>query len=432
MNRPDCPGHVPAYPSLSTTAPVTFKVTADPLSACWTSDPVPEGNVRAYADIPAGAVFVPFGNGTVIAGGGCLDPICLNCPECCGSRSMPNRCGDFSDPPGVFICCECGDDYTLTISERAQSVATGTHYADPCTVYPSIGTQQSWDSTVTHEATFHFGCEEVDGGPEGTFLRRKVTGQSVVTIRRNGYYARIVYTVGPGTCSLVSFGAGRTETFEEEFTNGWESFLGEGCGLTLRQVARLGPEDWSVTRTSRGLGYGIARFINLGECFGQHAEWTPGCSDDLGGPFNPACRFGLAAVGFSVAWSGSQGCDGGTFEETGTFANLAAMRVEEVVNGVQTPGDPSWQGAEAGSWSYSCTWAKTGGAPCQQPPCEDQQPAGLIRERIKRERAARNVGRLLAPLAIDARASTGLTRDQLLDWAASPSRAGGCGGCGKT
>lgn len=423
MNRPDCPGHVPDYPSLPLTGPQTFKVSADPLSACWTSDPLPEGNVRAYRDIPADAIFIPFGVDAVLVDG-CDVPECLNCPECCGSRTMPNRCGQNSDPPGEVVCCECGDDYTLTLTETMRASGVGTHYADPCTVFPAIGhTQPTWDIESSRTATFHFGCEEVDDGNGGTFLRRKVTGVSVARIVSRRHRALIEYHFPVDqndTCYFISAGVGRTEVLRDEtFTRTWEELgIGaEGCGLTRRAAAYFGPgvNLFGTLGAVYGVGLGETRYDVDGECSGSSATWTDGCDPSLGGEFAIACRFGVSRVGSEVVWAGDQECRGGSFTESGTYTAVGQLPATVVVNGLP-PSDTDILGAESGTWEYTQAWGVSGGRECQQDPCTKQEPIGLAKTRIKGEKSARSLA--------DGRGG-GSVLDRALN-----AKAGGCN-CGK-
>lgn len=435
MNRPECPGHVPAYPSLSATAPQTFKVNSDPASACWTSDPIPEGNVRAYGDVPQGAVFIPFGEGTVLVDS-CLEPACLNCPECCGSRTMPDGCGDGT-VGGAAICCECGDGYTLTISEVMIARGMGTHYADPCTTFPAIGhTQPTWDHEVRRTATFVFGCEEVGDGNGGTFLRRKVTGQSVMTISRIKYYARIEYHFPQFTgdpCFLIAATQGRTEVeLDETIERTWEELGngGEGCGLTRRAAAEAGPSVGGLgTFGLSKHGVGVNRYDALGDCSGFEETWFDGCSVEAGGEFGTACRFGINRIGSEVRWSGTQNCDGGTFHEDGEYVTVGGLPVETIINGVG-PEDAAWTGAERGAWAYDLTWSVSGGEECQVDPCQDQNPVGLTREKVRSERRAREIGRFVGKV-IGANVQV-LDAERLLAMAlrGAWSDGAGCSGCG--
>ena len=381
MNRPECPGHIPSRPSFRTDGPQVFRISDDPSQTCWATDPLPEGNVRTYADIPpAELILLQHLTASAEIVDNCADARCGPCPECCGSRYMPIGCGDNTNPPGEFRCCECGDGYTLTITETSQSSAVGTHYQDPCTVFPSIGSQPSWEVSATHTATFNFGCREVPDGNGGTTLQREVTGSSTIRIERAGHYATIRYRFPLQTgdpCFLESFSRGRDVFQNTDSVDGWVQFGGgEGCGLTVRQASRLGAIDFSLLGTTRGFGYGLNRYNLLGECSGQHEQWIPACSDELGGPDNFLCRMGVDRVGFSVQWDGNQSCNGGAFTESGSFVNLAGLRSDTSVNG-QPLQETTWGGVESGSWVHSITWAVTGGEPCDADPCGQQNPAGL-------------------------------------------------------
>lgn len=391
MNRLDCPGHVDWLPTLSATEPQTFKVSADPTSACWTTDPLPEGNVRAYRDIPTGSVIIPLDEASFIVDS-CLVPECLNCPECCGSRNMPEGCGDF----GPLRCCECGDNYTLTISETMTASGFGTHYADPCTTFPAIGHQQpTWEHQFTHTASFRFECEEVDLGA-GPFLRRKVVGQSVITIRRLVHYAVIDYTFptqAGDPCFLNSASQGRTVVqTDETIVRSWDQLgIGaEGCGLTRSQAARFGPSVGGLGTlglSKHGVGVGL---YDAGDCSGTDATWYAGCSVEAGGDFGTACQFGISRIGSEVQWSGSQGCNAGAFSETGTYVAVGGLPVSTIING-NGPVDSLWTGAEEGTWAYNLQWSTTGGDACQQDPCSKQEPVGLTKTTLK---GAKNTGSL--------------------------------------
>lgn len=418
MNRPDCPGYVDWLGSLSTTDPQVFRLATDPSQTCWSTDPVPEGNIRAYSDIPAGALILPRGVESEIVDG-CADDRCGPCPECCGSRFMPTGCGSNSTVPGENVCCECGDNYTLTITETANSRATGTHYADPCTTFPSIGTQPSWESRATHTATFTFGCREVDDGNGGTRLERFVTGRSVLERTRTINYARIVYyfpvdNFDPRPCGLIEFGQGRTVVDTQTFERTWEeAYGGEGCGLTRNFVARLGPENL-IPGNLTGMGTGIARFDIFGECFGSDSVSLPVCDN----PFSFECQMGIPFSGYNMQWTGSRNCDGGAFTESGTFGGGQSNWSEvTVIQGDTTnPAfDTLWPGGQAGSWEYSVQWNTSGGEACDADPCGQQQPIML--------RPKDNIHRLdTKPAKYE-----NLTREQILQRALRGVKGCNCG-----
>lgn len=409
MNRPDCPGYQEDIPSLSTTDPQTFRLTSDPTNTCWTTDPQGEGNIRAYADIPPGAMLLPRGANAEILDG-CLDARCGECPECCGSRLMPPGCGGGLST-SERVCCECGDDYTLTITETSQSSGLATHYADPCTTFPSIGAGPSWEVSVTRTATFHFGCREVPDGSGGTRLERVVTGQSVMRRIDKEHWALIRYHFPVDqndTCYLESFTpAYRTVTTEREFVRTWEELGGgEGCGLTREAVAQTTPHDLGLDRATFGSGafQAASRFDLFGECNGELSQTLSACSDLPGGPNSTACRFGLGTVGWAVQWSGNKTCSGGTYGETGTSTVVTNVRVDTIVNN-QPAGETLWLGAEAVEWRYDIAWQVTGGRPCFADPCGQQQPADL---RLRSDTRPRD---------IRPRAGEPLTKEQILSLA---------------
>ena len=375
MNRPDCGAYIPGVPSLSAERSEVFRDPDDPSATCWRTDPLPEGNMRPFADIPIEerTSIVLWSN--IVLVGGCADDSCGPCPECCGSRLMPDvTCGD-GDGIGSR-CCECGDDYTLTITESATGSGTGTHYADPCTTFPAIGhTQPTWEVRATHTASFHFGCETVDLGA-GPVLRRKVTGQSVVRIVRRTFFANIEYhlptsNADPEQCHLISVSQGRTVEEVAEFTRTWDQLAigDEGCGITPSVASQLGPMAMGL---AQGRGYGLRQY-NAGECNGEYQQWFDGCSPEAGGPFGIPCSFGIPRVGFDVQWTGYQSCTGGGFTENGTYHQTGPVPVTTIVNG-GPPGDTTWLGGEAGSWSYSLQYGVGGGRRCESDPCANQQP----------------------------------------------------------
>jgi len=372
MNRRDCPDWRDWMPSLSPTEPQTFKVTADPASACWTTDPVPEGNVRRYADIPANAVFIPFGPDSVIVDG-CDVPECLNCPECCGSKELPLPCGDY----GPTTCCECGDNYTLTITETARTTVQGTDYEYPCTVGLSTGhSQPAAEQVFTRTASFTFTCDPDTG-------QRIVTGTSSVNGRLDMHYANIRVR-DDNACELVSIARGRTQTTLTDYEQQWTDLHSgqEGCGLTRSEAGILLPTAIILGMPFDLTAYGVFRYDVQGDCSGQFERSIEACSTEGGGPNGRACQFGIGTIRSSVAWSGSQACDGGSFEESGTFVGLASLPVA-LTNQAGTF-EGLWNGTQAGSWFYSCRWNVTGGDPCRQDPCANQNPVGFAKSTSNR------------------------------------------------
>lgn len=440
MNRPECAGHIPTLPVIPLDGPVTVALGApgqNQVSNCWKTDPVPEGNVRTFAAIPPGEIVVWDADGTPEIVDNCGDPRCGPCPECCGSRTMPGGCGGWASPDaGAGTCCECGDDYTLTITETMRASGRATAYADPCTTFPSIGEGPSWDVEITRTATFVFGCEEVteDGV---TFLRRKVTGSSVLRRVRRGHYARIEFQVprdnfDPTPCALISFQPGhRTVEESAEFVRSWNELAigGEGCGLTRDQVAVAGPEDWGLSRPGLSMGaFQAAGRFDLGECFGSLTQYIGPCDAILGGVDAWSCRMGTAPIGFEVQWTGSRNCDGGSYSETGSFqAANVLLRADVVVQQLGNPNsgipfEGTWGGDEAGEWTYGVAWQKSAGRACFVDPCVAQGGEGTGKV------MARRMGN-----GVKSKAGT-MTREGLLEWASSKvaSTMGGCGGCGKT
>lgn len=379
MNRRDCPGYRDWLPSFSATEPQTFKVSPAASDACWTTDPVPEGNVRTYADIPGGAFFVPVSDQSFIVDS-CLVPECLNCPECCGSRTMPQGCGDGSNGEPTR-CCECGDNYTLTITETERITVNGTDYEYPCTVGLSTGhSQPAGESIVTRTASFRFVCDT-------TTNTRRVIGASTVDGATTLHLADIV--VQPdNSCLLVSITRGRTVVTPVNYSQTWNELQGgqEGCGLTRREVAILFPTGLFVGDPFELQSWGVNQYDVGGVCAGQYERSMEACSPEAGGPNGRACQLGIGVVRSSVAWSGNQSCNGGAFEETGTFKTLGALPVD-FTNGVGTFFG-SWNGVQEGEWFYSCRWNITPGDPCQSDPCQNQNPVGLAKSTTSRVEVA--------------------------------------------
>lgn len=379
MNRRDCPGFREDIPSFSVDGPQTFKVSPEPTSACWTTDPVPEGNVRAYADIPASAIFIPVGPESFIVDS-CLVPECLNCPECCGSREMPDvTCGEGFNGPRK--CCECGDNYALTIIERMERHEVGTHYGDPCTNYPALAYEQPvLDIVETHEATFNFGC--VDGV-------RVVTGIGRINTLAQTHYAdlRVHYPTTPtDSCYVESISRGRTQetTIEQAYQWGDRQPGLEGCGVTRQSIRQLTPSSDAPLS-----GYGLAKYDFEGVCFGSESRFSDGCLTENGGPNGVSCQFGIDP-GSSVEWSGSQSCRGGSVRESGTFVLPLSNPVAMYINGGPAQ-EGLYLGARSGTWTYSIEWNVTRGDLCQQDPCSKQEPVGLTKTTLK---GAKNTGSL--------------------------------------
>ncbi len=366
MNRMDCPGYRDWLLSLSPTEPQTFKLSSNPQDACWTSDPLPEGNIRTYAEVPAGAFFVPVSADSFIVDS-CLDPACDNCPECCGSNELPEGCGDVGKPR----CCECGDNYTLTITETARTTVTGTDYEYPCTIGLSTGhTQPAAEQVFTRTATFTFTCDP-------TTNTRVVTGVSRVDGRLDLHYANIRVR-DDNACELVSIARGRTQTNLTQYEQTWNDLHTgqEGCGLTRSEVGVLLPTAIILGMPFDLTAYGVFRY-DAGECAGQFERSIEACSQEGGGTNGRACQFGLGSIRSTVAWSGSQACDGGAFEESGTFVGLASLPVALTNQGGTFEG--LWNGTQAGEWYYSCRWSVSAGDPCRSDPCANQNPVGFAK-----------------------------------------------------
>ena len=376
MNRPECPSYREGTRSFSATESQTFRLTDDPSATCWRTDPLPDGNIITRAQLLA----LPIGEQLVVGNAldaglvildNCEDETCGPCPECCGSTYTPDGCGDI--PTSDYVCCECGDNYTLTITETSQSSSVA-EFLHPCTVYPAIGSLTNGECHITHTATIHFGCEEVDDGNGGRVLRRKVTGKHIVDVTYRKTFATIRYLFGndaPEGCQLQSFSTGRVVEDIRHFEYPWTG--GEGCGLTLSAVSRGG-----VCGGPRAIGpsYGFGRFIGQGECSGVYSQTVDPCDPDQGGSAGSrGCQMGLPYEGFNTRWSGARDCDGGTFSESGDWINSrVGLDADTSVNG--GPLLPtSWGGAERGTWEYSISWQKTGGDACNDDPCTKQQPA---------------------------------------------------------